>query len=120
MKLKFKNTEGTEYTVRFKKPDGRTWGNHCDGVCFFPTAVDGLSHASRGNLKAHIEVNPYRTDQTIFNTVIHEVTHAFFDDKTETETTKFANTLSRLLFNNLQFKNDNLQQLIRQNTNEKL
>ena len=33
MKLKFKNTEGTEYTVRFKKPDARTWGNHCDGVC---------------------------------------------------------------------------------------
>ena len=104
MKLKFKNTEGTKYTVRFKKPDGRTWGVNCDGVCFFP----------RGLLnKAHIEVNPHRTEQTIFNTVIHEVTHAFFDDKTETETTKFANTLSRLLFNNLQFKNGNLQQLIK-------
>jgi hypothetical protein len=105
MKLKFKNTGGTEYTVEFKKPDGRTWGNNCDGVCFFP----------RGLLnEAHIEVNPHRTDQTIFNTVIHEVTHAFFDEATETETTKFANTLSRLLFNNLQFKNYNLQQLIKE------
>ena len=46
-------------------------------------------------------------------TVIHEVTHAFFDDKTETETARFADTLSRLLFNNLQFKNHNLQQLIK-------
>ena len=111
--LKFRNTNGVRYTVRFKKPDARTWGNHCDGVCFFPTAVNGWSRASRDNLKAHIEVNPYRTDQTIFNTVIHEVTHAYFPELTETETTKFANTLSRLLFNNLQFKNDNLQQLIK-------
>ena len=104
MKLKFKNTKGIEYTVRFKKPDARTWGNHCDGVCLFP----------RGLLnEAHIEVNPHRTDQTIFNTVIHEVTHAYFDELTETEVTKFANTLSRILFNNLQFKNHNLQQLIK-------
>ena len=63
--------------------------------------------------EAHIEVNPHRTDQTIFNTVIHEVTHAYFDELTETEVTKFANTLSRILFNNLQFKNHNLQQLIK-------
>jgi hypothetical protein len=63
--------------------------------------------------EAHIEVNPHRTDQTIFNTVIHETTHAFFGNATETETTKFANTLSRLLFNNLQFKSNDLQQLIK-------
>jgi predicted Zn-dependent protease with MMP-like domain len=105
MKLKFKNTEGIKYTVRFKKPDGRTWGNNIDGVCLFP----------RGLLnEANIEVNPDRTDQTIFNTVIHEVTHAYFDELTETEVTKFANTLSRILFNNLQFKNYDLQQLIRE------
>ena len=108
MKLKFKNTEGIEYTVKFKKPDGRRvkgilrHGVECLGVCWKPR-MDGT---------ADIEIDPNRTDQTIFNTVIHEVTHAFFDDKTETETTKFANTLSRLLFNNLQFKNDNIQQLI--------
>ena len=101
MKLKFKNTEGTEYTVKFKKPDARKHGQ-CAGFCYFPV-----------NGKADIEVNPAESNQIIFNTVIHEVTHAFFDDKTETETTKFANTLSRLLFNNLQFKNYDLQELIK-------
>jgi hypothetical protein len=105
MKLKFKNTGGIEYFVKFKKPDGRTWGANCDGVCFFPS----LAY----NQEPHIEVNPHRTDQTIFNTVIHEVGHAFFEDKTETEITKFANTLSRLLFNDLQFRSGNLQQLIK-------
>ena len=64
---------------------------------------------------ADIEIDPDRTDQTIFNTVVHEVTHAYFDELTETEVTKFANTLSRILFNNLQFKNHNVQQLIKEN-----
>jgi hypothetical protein len=109
MKIKFKNTKGTEYTVNFKKPDGRRFkdktgrGRECLGVCWSPR-MDGT---------ADIEIDPNRTDQTIFNTVIHEVTHAYFEDATETEVTKFANTLSRILFNNLQFKNYNLQQLIK-------
>ena len=90
--------------MKFKKPDGRTWGNDIDGVCYFP----------RGLLnEADIEVNPHRTDQTIFNTVIHEVTHAYFPELTETEVTKFGNTLSRLLFNNLQFRSDELQERIK-------
>ena len=109
MKLKFKNAEGVEYTVRFKKPDGRRFrdfsrrGKEALGVCWSP----------RMDATALIEVDPDRTDQTIFNTVIHEITHAYFDELTETEVTKFANTLSRILFNNLQFKNYNLQQLIK-------
>ena len=101
MKLKFKNQDGIKYSIRFKKPDARKYGQ-CDGYCFYPK--DG---------KADIEVNPAMANQLIFNTIIHEVTHAFFDDKTETETARFADTLSRLLFNNLQFKNYNLQQLIK-------
>ena len=104
MKLKFKNTEGTKYTVRFKKPDGRTFPRRdIRGICFPP----------RMDATANIEIDPNRTDQTIFNTVIHEITHAYFDELTETEVTKFADTLSRILFNNLQFKNYNLQQLIK-------
>ena len=109
MKLKFKNTRGTEYTVNFKKPDQRRFrdfsrrGKEALGVCWSPR-MDGT---------ADIEVDPNRTDQTIFNTVIHEITHAYFDELTETEVTKFADTLSRILFNNLQFKNYNLQQLIK-------
>ena len=106
MILKFKNAEGIEYSIKFRKPDKRTWGEDCDGVCFY---------AEDGKNEADINVNPHRTNQTIFNTVIHEVTHAFFEDKTEAETAKFANTLSRLLFNELQFKNNHLQELIREN-----
>ena len=102
MELKFKNTEGTEYTVRFKKPDARKHGQ-CAGYCYYPR-----------NGKADIEVSPTESNQIIFNTVIHEVTHAYFDELTETEVTKFTNTLSRILFNNLQFKAWNLQQLIRE------
>ena len=111
MKLKFKNTEGVEYTVKFKKPDGRRFkyfsrrGGECLWECWKPR-MDGT---------ADIEIDPDRTDQTIFNTVVHEVTHAYFDELTETEVTKFANTLSRILFNNLQFKNHNVQQLIKEN-----
>lgn len=100
MKQQFKNQQGIKYTLRFKKPDARKYG-HCAGFCFYPKNGKGL-----------IEVSPQETNQTIFNTVIHEVTHAFFDDKSETEVTKFANTLSRLLFNELNFKNKNLKQLI--------
>ena len=102
MNLEFKNAKGIKYTIRFRKPDKRLWGEDCDGVCFFPT----------GGEETHIKINPHRTNQTIFNTIIHEVTHAFFEDKTEAETFKFANTLSRLLFNDLQFRSHNLQQLI--------
>jgi hypothetical protein len=102
-KLNFKNVEGTEYYIKFRKPDKRSWGEDCDGVCFYP--INGR--------KTHISVNPHRTDQTIFNTIIHEVTHAFFDDKTEKETTKFANTLSRILYNGLKFRSKNLQKRIK-------
>jgi hypothetical protein len=101
MKLKFKNQDGIKYSIKFKKPDARKHGQ-CAGFCYYPH-----------NGKADIEVSPSESNQIIFNTVIHEVTHAFFDDKTETETARFADTLSRLLFNNLQFKNHNLQQLIK-------
>tara|TARA_Y100000593_G_scaffold42861_1_gene82005 strand:- start:4209 stop:4517 length:309 start_codon:yes stop_codon:yes gene_type:complete len=102
MNLKFKNQHGIKYTVRFKKPDARKCGQ-CVGFCYFPK-----------NREADIEVSPLETNQTIFNTVIHEVTHAFFEDKNETEVTKFASTLSRLLFNELNFKNKNLKQLIKE------
>ena len=101
-KLKFKNTKGTEYSIKFRKPDRRVWGDDCDGVCFYPDYCG----------QSHIKINPHRTDQTIFNTVIHETTHAFFDELTETQVTKFANTLSRLLFNDLKFRSKDLTELI--------
>ena len=47
--MKFKNTEGIEYEIIFRKPDRRTWGKDCDGVCFYP--IDN------GN-KSKIYINP--------------------------------------------------------------
>ena len=48
--MKFKNTENIEYEIVFRKPDKRTWGDNCDGVCFFPV---GFEHKSK------IYINPY-------------------------------------------------------------
>jgi hypothetical protein len=91
--LKFKNGEGIEFEIIFRKPDKRTWGDDCDGVCFLPSGD-----------KSKIYVNPWRTDQTHLNTIIHETTHAYFWDKSEKEVTAFANTLSRILYNDLKWR----------------
>ena len=90
--MKFESTEGIEYKISFRKPDKRTWGEGCDGVCFYP---------ENGENKSKIYINPHRTDQTQLNTLIHEVAHAFFPDKTEREITDYGNTMSRLLYNEL-------------------
>lgn len=88
--MKFKSTDGVEYRITFRKPDKRTWGEDCDGVCFYPTGDKS---------KSKIYINPHRTNQTQLNTLIHEVAHAFFPDKTEKEITSYGNTMSRLLYN---------------------
>ena len=90
--MKFKNTENIEYEITYRKPDKRTWGESCDGVCFYP---EGFEHKSK------IYINPHRTNQTKLNTLIHEVAHAYFPDKSEKEITSYANTMSRLLYNEL-------------------
>jgi Zn-dependent peptidase ImmA (M78 family) len=86
--FKFKNTDGAEYEVLFRKPDKRHFGKDCDGICACPE-----------ELSPKIHINPYLTKQTELNTVIHEMAHAFFWDKSETEITRFANTCSRFLYN---------------------
>ena len=91
--LKFKNTEGVTYEIIFRKPDARTWGDDCDGVCFYASGE-----------KSKIYINPYRTNQTHLNTIIHEVAHAYFPDKSEKEVTAFGNTLSRILYNDLKWR----------------
>ena len=95
--LKFKNTEGEPYELIFRKPDKRTWGEGCDGVCFYPVI---------GKNPTVILINPHRGNQTILNTVIHETTHAYFPDLTEKEVTAFGNTLSRILYNDLKYRFD--------------
>ena len=90
--LKFKNTKGTSYEFIFRKPDRRKWGDDCDGVCYYPVI---------GKNPTVILINPHRSNQTIFNTIIHETTHAYFPELTEKEVLAFGNTLSRILYNDL-------------------
>ena len=84
----FKNSDGAEYEVIFRKPNKNHFGSGCDGVCACP---DGKS--------PKIQINPHRTNQTQLNTSIHEFAHAFFWEKSERDVLHFANTLSRFLYN---------------------
>jgi len=92
--LNFTTTNNIDYEIKFRKPDSRTFKG-CDGVCYYPQNGEGK-----------IYVNPYRSDQTILNTIIHETTHAYFWDKSERQVTAFANTISRILYNELGFRGD--------------
>ena len=83
----FTTLEGVEYEVIFRKPDKRTYKD-ADGVCYAP---------DEDNPKIYI--SPHLTKQSELNTAIHEFCHAFFWDKTESEVYKFANSLSRFLYN---------------------
>ena len=83
----FRNCKGIEYEVIFRKPDKRIFGEECDGICEDPEEKN-----------PKICINPYNTKQTELNTCIHEFAHAFFWDKSEREIYKFANTISRFLY----------------------
>ena len=85
--FKFRNTKGIEYEVLFKKPNKRIYGPECDGTCEDPS-----------DKNPKICISPYLTKQTELNTCIHEFAHAFFWDKSEREIYKFANTISRFLY----------------------
>jgi hypothetical protein len=82
-KFVFKNAKGEEFEVSFRKPNKAFFGEDCDGYCTSNKVV----------------INPFRTDQTQLNTAIHEFAHAFFWDKKEFEIKKFADALSRFLYN---------------------
>ena len=81
--FKFKNSNGTEYEVIFRKPNKRHYGDDCDGYC-----TD----------YGRVIINPYRTNKTQLNTAIHEFAHAFFWDNTEKDVSKFANALTKFLY----------------------
>ena len=82
----FTNYDGVEYTLFFRKPHN-AYGE-ADGRCLKPQEDE-----------PKININPQLTQQTELNTCIHEVCHAYFWDAPEAKVTKFANNLSRLLFN---------------------
>jgi len=85
-KFTFKNMEGIEYEILFKKPNTHHYGE-ADGTCQDPNS----DHPK-------IYINPYLTKQSELNTAIHEVAHAFFWDKPEAQIKKFGDTLSRFLY----------------------
>ena len=83
----FTNCEGVEYQVLFRKPNKR-WFDDADGICNDPHDPN-----------PKIYISPYLTKQSELNTAIHEMAHAFFWDKTETEIAAYSNTVSRFLYN---------------------
>ena len=90
--FKFKNTNGVEYEVFFKKPNSKYYAD-ADGYCHDPKEKD-----------PKIYINPYLTKQSELNTIIHEMAHAFFWDKPEKDIFAYANAVSRMLFNHQQWR----------------
>jgi len=84
--FKFRNSNGTRYEIRFRKPNTAHFGK-ADGYCDDPE-----ESAPR------IYVNPYLTPKSELNTIIHEMAHAFFWDKPEKEIYKYANTVAAFLY----------------------
>ena len=93
----FKNADGVEYEICFRKPDARV-APGADGLCDSPNQTS-----------PRIRVNPYRTPQTQLNTIVHEMAHAFFWDKSELEITKFGNAVSRVLYNRLGWRSQKVK-----------
>jgi Zn-dependent peptidase ImmA (M78 family) len=90
--FKFKNGNGVEYEVFFKKPNSKYYAD-ADGYCHDPKEKD-----------PKIYINPYLTKQSELNTIIHEMAHAFFWDKPEKDIFAYANAVSRMLFNHQQWR----------------
>ena len=71
--FRFTNTKGVEYEIVFRKPH-KAYGEIVDGLCLDPSEPD-----------PKIYINPYLTKKSELNTSIHEIAHAFFWDKSETD-----------------------------------
>ena len=80
----FTNTKGYTYYTYMKKPDKRI--GKCDGIC-----SDPLEDVPK------IYIRPGMSDRREMNTQIHELAHAFFWDKPETDIRRYADTVSRYL-----------------------
>ncbi len=82
----FTNTKGYTYYSYMKKPDKRSFKG-CDGICSDPEEPIPM-----------IYIRPGMSDRREMNTQIHEVAHAFFWDKSETDIRRYADTVSRYLY----------------------
>lgn len=92
-KFAFTNTKGVTYEVIFRKPRKDAYGKGIHGVCIAPDE-------SNENYTPKIYINPYLTKKTELNTCIHEIAHAFFWDKSETDISRFADVCSNFLYKN--------------------
>lgn len=82
-KVKFKNSDGIEYELVWKKPH-HTY--NADGLCYSPELDN-----------PKILVDPKLKKRRKISTLIEEVTHAFFWDKPEREVRKFSSVLAGLI-----------------------
>lgn len=91
--FKFTNTKGVEYEIIFRKPRKDAYGEGTFGLCVDPTEA-------KENYTPKIYISPYLTKKSELNTCIHEIAHAFFWDKSETDITRFADVASNFLYKN--------------------
>ena len=84
----FSTTKGVQYEIVFRKPH-KAYGNDLDGLCIDPCEEN-----------PKIYINPYISKNCELNTSIHEIAHAFFWDKSETDISRFADVCSNFLYQN--------------------
>ena len=80
----FKNYEGLKYEIKLRKPRKEV---KAAGICYPPENV-GI---------ARILVNPHQEEDDVHETIIHEISHAFFWGTSEDKIIYFAKTLSQIL-----------------------
>ncbi len=82
--FRFANYEGQKYEVKIRKPRKEV---RADGLCY-PPADGGC---------AKILINPHQDDDDYNETIIHELSHAFFWGTDEQKITLFAKKLTKIL-----------------------
>ena len=82
---KFKNSKGIEFEILFRKPDKRN--GECDGVCY----------KEDDDSKGKIFIRPGMSAKRELNTIIHEILHAFYWDKSEYDVDRCASVISNYL-----------------------
>lgn len=80
----FRTNRGIRYELFLKKPPKCY---QAEGLCYDPSEDC-----------PKILVNPNQSERQLMNTIVHEITHAFFWGASEERVTKFANTVERYLY----------------------
>lgn len=91
--FKFTNTKGVEYEIVFRKPRHDAYGEDTYGLCEDPCEA-------RKDYIPRIYISPYLTKKSELNTSVHEIAHAFFWEKAETDIARFADVCSNFLYQN--------------------